>query len=98
MRIVHVANFYGPKSGGIRTTLHELGKGYKARGHEFTYIVPGNGFFCEESVFGKKITVPSIVLPFSGGYRIIRNNKFITFTGVYTFSKFSTFCITGNLL
>ena len=75
MRIVHVANFYGPKSGGIRTTLHELGKGYKARGHEFTYIVPGNGFFCEESVFGKKITVPSIVLPFSGGYRIIRNNK-----------------------
>ena len=75
MRIVHVANFYGPKSGGIRTTLHELGKGYKARGHEFTYIVPGNGFFCEESVYGKKITVPSIVLPFSGGYRIIRNNK-----------------------
>ena len=75
MRIVHVANFYGPKSGGIRTTLHELGKGYIARGHEFTYIVPGNGFFCEESVYGKKITVPSIVLPFSGGYRIIRNNK-----------------------
>ena len=37
--------------------------------------MPGNGFFCEESVYGKKITVPSIVLPFSGGYRIIRNNK-----------------------
>lgn len=75
MKIVHIANFYGPKSGGIRTTLHELGKGYKARGHDFTYIVPGNGFFCEETVHGKKITVPSIVLPFSGGYRIIRNNK-----------------------
>jgi alpha-1,6-mannosyltransferase len=54
MRIVHVANFYGPKSGGIRTTLHELGKGYKARGHEFTYIVPGNGFFCEESVMARR--------------------------------------------
>ena len=74
MRIVHIANFYGPKSGGIRTTLHELGSGYIARGHEFTYIVPGNGFFCEETLHGKKITVPSIVLPFSGGYRIIRNN------------------------
>lgn len=75
MKIVHIANFYGPKSGGIRTTLHELGKGYKSRGHEFTYIVPGNGFFCEETIHGKKITVPSIVLPFSGGYRVIRNNS-----------------------
>jgi alpha-1,6-mannosyltransferase len=75
MKIVHIANFYGPKSGGIRTTLHELGSGYIARGHEFTYIVPGNGFFCEETLHGKKITVPSIVLPFSGGYRIIRNNR-----------------------
>lgn len=75
MKIVHIANFYGPKSGGIRTTLHELGKGYKSRGHEFTYIVPGNGFFCEETIHGKKITVPSIVLPFSGGYRVIRNNN-----------------------
>ena len=75
MRIVHIANFYGPKSGGIRTTLHELGSGYIARGHEFTYVVPGIGFFCEETPFGRKITVPSIVLPFSGGYRIIRNNR-----------------------
>lgn len=75
MKIVHIANFYGPKSGGIRTTLHELGKGYKSCGHEFTYIVPGNGFFCEETIHGKKITVPSIVLPFSGGYRVIRNNN-----------------------
>lgn len=75
MKIVHIANFYGPKSGGIRTTLHELGKGYKSHGHEFTYIVPGNGFFCEETIHGKKITVPSVVLPFSGGYRIIRNNR-----------------------
>jgi alpha-1,6-mannosyltransferase len=75
MKIVHIANFYGPKSGGIRTTLHELGSGYIARGHEFTYIVPGNGFFCEETLHGKKITVPSIILPFSGGYRIIRNNQ-----------------------
>jgi len=75
MKIVHIANFYGPKSGGIRTTLHELGSGYIARGHEFTYIVPGNGYFCEETLHGKKITVPSLVLPFSGGYRIIRNNR-----------------------
>ena len=38
MRIVHVANFYGPNSGGIKTMLHELGKGYLQHGHEFIYI------------------------------------------------------------
>jgi len=75
MRILHIANFYGPKSGGIRTTLHELGAGYISKGHEFTYIVPGNGFFCEETPSGRKITVPSFILPFSGGYRIIKNNR-----------------------
>ena len=41
MRIVHVANFYGPNSGGIKTTMHELGRGYLAQGHEFIFIVPG---------------------------------------------------------
>jgi len=75
MKIVHIANFYGPKSGGIKTTLHQLGTGYVNRGHTFTYIVPGRGFFCEESSSGTKITMPSIEIPFSGGYRIIRNNR-----------------------
>lgn len=75
MKIVHIANFYGPKSGGIRTTLHELGKGYTEKGHHFTYIVPGNGFFREETPEGIRITMPSIPVPFSGGYRIIRSNR-----------------------
>jgi len=77
MKILHIANFYGPKSGGIRTTLHELGAGYIAKGHEFTYIVPGTSLYCEDTPDGRKITVPSFELPFSGGYRIIRNNSYI---------------------
>jgi len=75
MKIVHIANFYGPKSGGIRTTLHHIGSGYISKGHEFTYVVPGNALFCEETPHGRKITVPSFILPFSGGYRIIRSNS-----------------------
>ena len=77
MKILHIANFYGPKSGGIRTTLHELGAGYIAKGHEFTYIVPGTGLYCEDTPDGRKITVPSFELPLSGGYRIIRNNNYV---------------------
>ncbi len=74
MRIVHVANFYGPNSGGIKTTLHELGRGYLEYGHEFIYIVPGVNFVEEITPFGRKITLPGVTLPQSGGYRIIRDN------------------------
>jgi len=74
MRIVHIANFYGPNSGGIKTTLHELGRGYLRHGHEFIYIVPGVTNHSEITPYGYKITLPSFMLPGSGGYRIIRNN------------------------
>ena len=75
MRIVHVANFYGPSSGGIKTTLHELGRGYLKYGHEFIYIVPGPRYIKEQTPFGLKITLPSFTLPASGRYQIIRSNK-----------------------
>jgi alpha-1,6-mannosyltransferase len=75
MRIVHVANFYGPNSGGIKTTLHELGKGYLENGHEFIYIVPGPKYLKEQTPFGLKIRLPGITLMGSGGYQVIRSNK-----------------------
>jgi alpha-1,6-mannosyltransferase len=75
MRIVHVANFYGPNSGGIKTTLHELGRGYLKYGHDFIYIVPGTQFLQEQTPYGRKITLPSAILPGSGSYRVIKSNK-----------------------
>jgi len=75
MRIVHVANFYGPKSGGIKTTLHELGRGYKEAGHEFIYIVPGIRHSSEVTEFGRRITLPSFLLPGTGSYRVIKSNR-----------------------
>ena len=75
MRIVHIANFYGPSSGGIKTTLHELGRGYLKYGHEFIYIVPGPRYIKEQTPFGLKISLPSFTLPASSGYQIIRSNK-----------------------
>ena len=75
MRIVHIANFYGPNSGGIKTTLHELGRGYLKYGHDFIYIVPGTQFYQEQTPYGRKITLPSVILPGSGSYRIIKSNN-----------------------
>lgn len=75
MKIIHVANFYGPKSGGIKTTLHNLGLGYRSEGHEFIYLIPGKKFARESNEYGGCITLPSWVIPFSGGYRVIRSTR-----------------------
>jgi alpha-1,6-mannosyltransferase len=66
MRIVHVANFYGPRSGGLRTTMHELGRGYRESGHEFTMIVPGKRPTVEQTEFGTRITLSSLPLVGTG--------------------------------
>ena len=73
MKIVHIANFYGPKSGGIKTTLNNLGSEYTKLGHEFIYVVPGKKFGRQSTQFGSCITMPSWVIPFTGGYRVIRS-------------------------
>ena len=74
MRIVHLANFYGPKSGGIKTTLQSLGAEYTRAGHDFIYVVPGKTFKHEKTDKGTCISLPSWVIPFTGGYRVIRSN------------------------
>ena len=75
MKIIHIANFYGPKSGGIKTTLHNLGTEYGKVGHDFIYVVPGKKFSREKTSHGGCITLPSWVIPFSGGYRVIKSNR-----------------------
>ncbi|WP_026306082.1 glycosyltransferase [Smaragdicoccus niigatensis] len=72
MRIVQLANFYGPRSGGLRTALHSLGAGYHERGHEVILIVPGPGY-AEEVLPGGtlRITLPAMEIPFTGGYRAV---------------------------
>ena len=71
MRIVHVANAYTPRSGGIRTTVHALGHGYQAAGHEFVLVVPGPRAADELLTWGRRVTLPGPVVPGSGGYRVL---------------------------
>ena len=73
MRIVQLANFYGPESGGQRTAVDELGRGYVERGHERVLIVPGLSFGDETTPSGRRITLPGPTLPASGGYRVLAN-------------------------
>ncbi|GEL22116.1 GDP-mannose-dependent alpha-(1-6)-phosphatidylinositol dimannoside mannosyltransferase [Pseudonocardia sulfidoxydans NBRC 16205] len=72
MRIAQLANFYGPRSGGLRTALHHLGAGYAERGHEVVLVVPGPAAADELLPTGvRRLTVAAPTLPGTGGYRAV---------------------------
>ncbi|GAA4682427.1 glycosyltransferase [Phytohabitans rumicis] len=71
MKIVRLANFVMPRSGGLRTALRCLGEGYLAAGHEPVLIVPGAQMSDELTPHGRVITLPGPEVPGSGGYRLL---------------------------
>jgi len=71
LRIVRVANFVTPVSGGLRTALRYLGEGYAAAGHAPVLVVPGATASDEMTPQGRVITVPGPEIPGTGGYRIL---------------------------
>ncbi|MEU2158212.1 glycosyltransferase [Streptomyces sp. NPDC019396] len=71
LRIVRLANFVTPASGGLRTALRELGKRYLEAGHEPVLVVPGDAESDTMTPQGRVITIPGTVLPGTGGYRVL---------------------------
>lgn len=71
MRIVRLANYVAPASGGLRTALRELGAGYLAAGHEPVLVIPGPRPGRAYTRQGLVITVPGVIVPGTGGYRAI---------------------------
>jgi alpha-1,6-mannosyltransferase len=71
MRIVRLANYVAPHSGGLRTSLRELGAGYLAAGHEPMLIIPGERDGDEQTPQGRVITLSGPRIPFTGGYRVL---------------------------
>lgn len=69
MKIVQLANFYSPTSGGLRTVVDTLGRGYVASGHERVLVVPGTHKAKVRTDTGLVITLPGV--PVSGGYRVL---------------------------
>ncbi|MFC8277306.1 glycosyltransferase [Streptomyces sp. NPDC057271] len=75
LRIVRLANFVTPTSGGLRTALEQLGRGYLAAGHEPVLIVPGDVESDRITDQGRIITLPGPVLPATGGYRVLADRR-----------------------
>ncbi|MBX7434539.1 glycosyltransferase [Mycobacterium sp. Y57] len=72
MRVVQVANFYGPRSGGLRTAVDRLGAEYCAAGHTVFLIVPGRHSESHRLPSGViRISLPARLIPFTGGYRAV---------------------------
>src|ERR1700755_439779 len=72
MRVVQVANFYGPRSGGLRTAVDRLGAEYCSAGHEVFLIVPGRrAAHTRLSTGVMRIHVRARWIPLTGGYRAV---------------------------
>lgn len=75
MKIVQLANFYSPTSGGLRTVVDTLGRGYVASGYERVLVVPGRRRARTRTDGGLVITLPGV--PVSGGYRVMPSSTAI---------------------
>ncbi|MGW5129450.1 glycosyltransferase [Streptomyces sp. NPDC004069] len=75
LTLVRLANFVAPASGGLRTALRELGKGYQAAGHTPVLIIPGERHTDQETEQGRVITLPGPLLPGTGGYRVLTDKR-----------------------
>ena len=78
MRIVRLANYVGPRSGGMRTALRELGAGYLAAGHDPVLIIPGRHRGDEPTAQGRVITRYGPMVPFTGRYRALLGRRSLT--------------------
>jgi alpha-1,6-mannosyltransferase len=71
VKIVRLANYVAPASGGLRTALRELGGGYLAAGHEPVLVIPGRRPGRCQTEQGLVITIAGPSVPGTGGYRAI---------------------------
>lgn len=69
-RVVQLANFVTPTSGGLRTALHALADGYTEAGHEVTQVLPGPRDTDEQTTHGRRVTLRSPEVP-GTGYRVL---------------------------
>ncbi|MGI8535546.1 MAG: glycosyltransferase [Mycobacteriales bacterium] len=69
-RIVQLANFVTPSSGGLRTALVHLAEGYARAGHDVVQVVPGPRAAREQTAWGCRRTLPASEVP-GTGYRLL---------------------------
>ncbi|HWH28078.1 MAG TPA: glycosyltransferase [Mycobacteriales bacterium] len=69
-RVVQLANFVTPTSGGLRTALQHLATGYTDAGHEVVQVLPGPRDAVEETPGGRRVLLRAPEVP-GTGYRLL---------------------------
>jgi alpha-1,6-mannosyltransferase len=75
MRIVRIANFVTPVSGGVRTALSHLSREYRTRGIDPVLVIPGPSDAREDGPDGAIITIASPRLPGSSYHVLIDRRR-----------------------
>jgi alpha-1,6-mannosyltransferase len=78
VRILQLANFYGERSGGLRTAVDALGSGYVAAGHRVMLVVPARRSALIDEGRRTIVEVRSPRVPGMGGYRAILDGWAVT--------------------
>ncbi len=71
MHVVHLTSAYAPASGGVRTMVHALGAGYRARGHRFTLVVPAATAGVDDEPWGTRVRLRGPRVPGTAGYHAL---------------------------
>jgi alpha-1,6-mannosyltransferase len=66
VRILQIANFVSPASGGLKVAIDALKSGYENKGWVVGQITP----FSSPDAWGGEVPISSSPLPFSGSYRV----------------------------
>lgn len=74
VHVVQLANFVAPRSGGIRTTLEHLARGYAAAGLRVTQVVPGPADAVEEHPWGVRRVLRGPGVP-GNPYRVLLSRR-----------------------
>jgi alpha-1,6-mannosyltransferase len=75
VRIVQMANFVMPSSGGLRIALQALSDGYRRAGHDPVLIIPGDAWQDTSTDTHRLVTVPGVRVPGTGGYRVMLRRR-----------------------
>ena len=68
-RIVQVANFVAPSSGGLRTALDRLAEGYSGHRYDVVQVIPGRSYTETPMAWGTRVTLRASMVP-GTGYRM----------------------------
>lgn len=68
-RVVQLANFVTPTSGGLRTSLLHLAQGYRDAGHDVVQVLPGERDGVEQTQLGHRVELRAPEVP-GTGYRV----------------------------